>query len=100
MHSGVQCGQRGNCALQENRAPPRKRLQRGKRHYSSCRHSCQVRLLVLVPFEKRYFRSPGFHSSDVAANLIGRHNAKYGARRVFAALQSKRLNKVRLSPDR
>ncbi|KWU43550.1 hypothetical protein RHOSPDRAFT_6020, partial [Rhodotorula sp. JG-1b] len=30
---------------------------------------------------------------DVAANLIGRHNAKYGARRVFAALQSKRLNK-------
>jgi hypothetical protein len=42
MHSAVRCGQRGNCALQENRAPPRKRSQRGKRHYLSCRHSCQV----------------------------------------------------------
>ncbi|GAA5865678.1 hypothetical protein JCM3774_004963 [Rhodotorula dairenensis] len=30
---------------------------------------------------------------DVAANLIGRQNAKWGAHRLFAALQSKRLNK-------
>ncbi|GAA5874051.1 hypothetical protein JCM1840_006129 [Sporobolomyces johnsonii] len=30
---------------------------------------------------------------DVAANLIGRHNARQGARRLFAALQNRRLNK-------
>ncbi|BGO97035.1 PhoX domain-containing protein [Rhodotorula toruloides ATCC 204091] len=30
---------------------------------------------------------------DVAASLIGRHNAKQGARRLFATLQNKRLNK-------
>ncbi|BGP46842.1 tRNA (guanine-N(7)-)-methyltransferase (tRNA(m7G46)-methyltransferase) [Rhodotorula kratochvilovae] len=30
---------------------------------------------------------------DVAANLIGRHNAKQGARRLFAVLQNRRLNK-------
>lgn len=32
--------------------------------------------------------------AEFAANLIGRHNAKWGARRLFAAVQSKRLNKV------
>ncbi|GAA5943128.1 hypothetical protein JCM10213_006220 [Rhodosporidiobolus nylandii] len=30
---------------------------------------------------------------DVAANLIGRHNARQGARRLFAVLQNRRLNK-------
>ncbi|GAA6050922.1 hypothetical protein JCM3770_002539 [Rhodotorula araucariae] len=30
---------------------------------------------------------------DVAANLIGRQNAKQGARRIFAVLQNRRLNK-------
>ncbi|GAA5909872.1 hypothetical protein JCM6882_002038 [Rhodosporidiobolus microsporus] len=30
---------------------------------------------------------------DVAANLIGRHNARQGARRLFATLQNRRLNK-------
>ncbi|GAA5828421.1 hypothetical protein JCM11251_006238 [Rhodosporidiobolus azoricus] len=30
---------------------------------------------------------------DIAANLIGRHNARQGARRLFAALQNRRLNK-------
>ncbi|BGP23533.1 tRNA (guanine-N(7)-)-methyltransferase (tRNA(m7G46)-methyltransferase) [Rhodotorula toruloides] len=30
---------------------------------------------------------------DIAASLIGRHNAKQGARRLFAILQNRRLNK-------
>ncbi|GAA6001982.1 hypothetical protein JCM10207_003023 [Rhodosporidiobolus poonsookiae] len=30
---------------------------------------------------------------DVAANLIGRHNARQGARRLFSVLQNRRLNK-------
>jgi len=35
--------------------------------------------------------------ADLAANLIGRHNARQGARRLFAVLQNRRLNKVRTS---
>lgn len=30
--------------------------------------------------------------SDVAANMIGRSNARRGARRIFAVLQNRRLN--------
>lgn len=33
-------------------------------------------------------------ATDVAANLIGRANARQGARRLFAVLQNRRLNRV------
>lgn len=32
------------------------------------------------------------YSSDLAANMIGRTNARRGARRIFAVLQNRRLN--------
>ena len=32
------------------------------------------------------------HYSDLVANMIGRSNARRGARRIFAVLQNRRLN--------
>ncbi|KAI5479855.1 structural protein MDM1 [Pseudohyphozyma bogoriensis] len=54
--------------------PPRTALQR-----AATRESANQKLSALMP--------------DVAANLIGRANARQGARRLFAVLQNRRLNR-------
>jgi len=56
------------------------------RRTGSCRLLCQV----------RPFTPPGhgltIATIDLAANMIGRSNARRGARRIFAVLQNRRLN--------
>ncbi|KAK4703178.1 sorting nexin-25, partial [Phenoliferia sp. Uapishka_3] len=54
--------------------PPRTPLQR-----ATTKASANRKLSALMP--------------DIAANLIGRTNAKHGARRLFAVLQNRRLNR-------
>ncbi|GAA5943653.1 hypothetical protein JCM3775_001324, partial [Rhodotorula graminis] len=54
--------------------PPRSAAQRAE-----TKESARRKLSTLMP--------------DVAANLIGRQNAKQGARTLFAVLQNRRLNK-------
>ncbi|GAA5906735.1 hypothetical protein JCM8208_006373 [Rhodotorula glutinis] len=54
--------------------PPRSAAQRAE-----TKESARKKLSTLMP--------------DVAANLIGRQNAKQGARSIFAVLQNRRLNK-------
>jgi sorting nexin-25 len=58
------------------RKPPTEPRAEGEKHDSKIRAS--KKLGMLIP--------------DVAANMIGRSNARRGARRVFGALQDKRLN--------
>lgn len=81
--------------------PPRTPLQR-----SFTKQSANQKLSALMPGKAGIFLRIAlslwntsllvFSSpSDVAANLIGRTNAKQGARRLFAVLQNRRLNRVR-----
>lgn len=53
----------------------------------SCRLSCQVWVPV-PPLERGLITA----AVDLAANMIGRSNARRGARRIFAVLQNRRLN--------
>jgi len=57
------------------------------RRTGSCRPSCQVWASLPPP-------GPGLTTAtpDLAANMIGRSNARRGARRIFAVLQNRRLN--------
>ena len=44
-----------------------------------------------MPSLKSFFLFVKFNT-DLAANMIGRSNARRGARRIFAVLQNRRLN--------
>ncbi|CEQ41403.1 SPOSA6832_03111, partial [Sporobolomyces salmonicolor] len=65
---------------------------------AATKDSANRKLSALMPGEFSLFAlhlpGPNYDiPEDVAANLIGRHNARQGARRLFAALQNRRLNK-------
>lgn len=74
--------------------PPRTPAQR-----AYTRDSANRKLSALMPGPYNTFREVGDADSntllsDVAANLIGRANARQGARRLFAVIQNRRLNRV------
>ena len=57
------------------------------RQIGNCRLLCQVWVCV-PPLEHGLI----IVTVDLAANMIGRSNARRGARRIFAVLQNRRLN--------
>lgn len=57
------------------------------RRTGNCRLLCQV-WHFLPPIGRRLI----IPTADLAANMIGRSNARRGARRIFAVLQNRRLN--------
>jgi len=63
-----------------------KRRGREMRRTGSCRLLCQVRAFVFSGHKLT------IATADLAANMIGRSNARRGARRIFAVLQNRRLN--------
>ena len=87
MASRTGCGRMGNSNLPAFRGRLMRRRGRETRRTGSCRHLCQV----WVPLPR-----PGCGFTvvtvDLAANMIGRSNARRGARRIFAVLQNRRLN--------
>lgn len=60
------------------------------------RDEANRKLSALIPGKQFAFIPKGvlivFLAPDLAANMIGRSNARRGARRIFAVLQNRRLN--------
>ena len=61
------------------------------------RDDANRKLSALIPGKMHVFslcfaKTQRFSLSDLAANMIGRSNARRGARRLFAVLQNRRLN--------
>lgn len=74
------------------RAPPRDRTAEEKLR---SRNEANRKLSALVPGKPTsYIRFCDSDTAivDLAANMIGRSNARRGARRMFAVLQNRRLN--------
>jgi sorting nexin-25 len=79
---------------------------------SQARDDANRMLSALIPGMSFGFRdnvTQRVHRIDLAANMIGRSNARRGARRIFAVLQNRRLNQhllytildeVRICPSR
>ncbi|KZT30778.1 PhoX domain-containing protein [Neolentinus lepideus HHB14362 ss-1] len=58
---------------------------------SKTRNEANRKLSALIPGNRDFTADP-FDGADLAANTIGRSNARRGARRIFAVLQNRRLN--------
>ena len=58
------------------------------------RDDANRKLTALLPgqFENNQMLHRAYRFPDVAANMMGRSNARRGARRIFAVLQNRRLN--------
>ena len=85
MHFGLE----GSVSL-----PPRFALLK-KKHALGTKRIVSYLLWCPVRASPRYFTLDDYlyeDSTDLAANMIGRSNARRGARRIFAVLQNRRLN--------